>query len=128
MAADMALQAMRRRVRLSRVAIWTVIAAEPIALCVAIAFTPTTVQAATEAKPTTVRTATVADPGGHAQLLVSAWQRSSADDTTSAQARLAQSLAPDVDLPSPAAGAYSGPQSVTAVRRGEGGVWSVCGR
>ncbi|OIJ88174.1 conjugal transfer protein [Streptomyces sp. MUSC 14] len=121
MAAGVALQAMRRRVRLSRVAVWTVIAAGPIALCVAIASTPTTVQAATEAKPTTVRTAAAADPGGYAQLFVSAWLRSSADDATTAQARLAQSLAPDVDLPTPAADAQSGPQSVTAVRSAQSG-------
>ncbi|MEU6511018.1 conjugal transfer protein [Streptomyces sp. NPDC046942] len=127
MAAGVALQAMRRRVRLSRVAVWTVIAAGPIALCVAIASTPTTVQAAAEAKPTTVRTAAAVDPGGYAQLFVSAWLRSSADDATSAQARLAQAMAPDVDLPAPAADAPSAPQSVTAVRsaQSEGGAWSV---
>ncbi|WP_333740631.1 conjugal transfer protein, partial [Streptomyces sp. IBSBF 2806] len=46
---------------------------------------------------------------------------------TSAQARLAQSMAPDVELPAPAADAHSAPQSVTAVRsaqRGDG-AWSV---
>ncbi|MGW9032351.1 hypothetical protein ACWGQ5_51935 [Streptomyces sp. NPDC055722] len=44
MTADARLEAMRRRVRLSRVAVWTVIAAGPIAL--AGASTPTTVAAA----------------------------------------------------------------------------------
>ncbi|MFD7879039.1 conjugal transfer protein, partial [Streptomyces sp. NPDC059766] len=55
------------------------------------------------------------------------WLRSSADDATSAQARLAQSIAPDVELPSPAAGAHSSPQSVTAVRSAQRGdsAWSV---
>ncbi|MER5199753.1 conjugal transfer protein [Streptomyces sp. NPDC002755] len=128
MAAGARLEAMRRRVRLSRLAVWTVIAAGPIALCVAVASTPATVEAATPAKPAAVRTAAAgADPGGYAQLFVSAWLRSSADDVTSAQARLAQSLAPDVELPDPAAGAQSTPQSVTAVRSAQrsSGTWSV---
>ncbi|GGW78398.1 hypothetical protein GCM10010350_74160 [Streptomyces galilaeus] len=68
------------------------------------------------AKPTAVRTAAAADPAGYAQLSVSAWLRSSANDATSAQGRLAQSLAPDAELPVPAAGAQATPQSVTAAR------------
>ncbi|GGJ56473.1 conjugal transfer protein [Streptomyces brasiliensis] len=127
-AAGARLEAMRRRVRLSCVAVWTVIAAGPIALCVAVASTPTTVAAAPAAKPTTVRTAAAAaDPGGYAQVFVGAWLRSSADDATSAQARLAQSMAPDVDLPDPAADAQAAPQSVTAVRSAQqgAGAWSV---
>ncbi|MBC7270114.1 MAG: conjugal transfer protein [Streptomyces sp.] len=122
------LEAMRRRVRLSRWAVWTVIAAGPVALAVAVASTPTTVEAATAAKPTAVRTAAAAaDPAGYAQLFVSAWLRSSADDATTAQARLAQSMAPDVELPSPAAGAQPRPASVTAVRSTQraDGSWSV---
>ncbi|MCX4598252.1 conjugal transfer protein [Streptomyces sp. NBC_01549] len=128
MAAGARLESMRRRVRLSRLAVWTVIAAGPVALCVAVASTPTTVAAATPAKPTAVRTAAAAaDPGGYAQLFVSAWLRSSANDATTAQARLAQSLAPDVELPDPATGAQSKPQSVTAVRSAQrtGDAWSV---
>ena len=128
MAASARLEAMRRRVRLSRLAVWTVIAAGPVALAVAVASTPTTVEAATPANATSVRTvAAAAEPGGYAQLFVSAWLRSSADDATSAQARLAQSLAPDVELPDPAAGAQPAPQSVTAVRSAQrsGGAWSV---
>lgn len=72
-------------------------------------------------------TAVAADPAGYAQLFVHAWLRSSADDTSSAQARLAQSMAPDVELPDPAADAQSTPQSVTAVRSAQrtGGTWSV---
>ncbi|MFE7958728.1 conjugal transfer protein [Streptomyces sp. NPDC057413] len=128
MAAGARLESMRRRVRLSRVAVLTAIAAGPIALCVAVASTPTTVQAATATKPNAVRTATAAaDPGGYAQLFLSAWLRSSAGDETSAQARLAQSMAPDVDLPAPASDAHPAPQSVTAVRTAQrgGGAWSV---
>ncbi|MFD7408440.1 conjugal transfer protein [Streptomyces sp. NPDC059866] len=128
MAAGARLEAMRRRVRLSRVAVWTVIAAGPIALGVAVASTPTTVQAASPAKPTAVRTtAGAADPGGYAQLFVSTWLRSSADDATSAQARLAQSMAPGVELPDPASDAQSRPASVTAVRSAQrdGGAWAV---
>ncbi|MEV6056468.1 conjugal transfer protein [Streptomyces sp. NPDC052107] len=128
MAAGARLEAMRRRVRLSRVAVLTAIAAGPIALAVTVASAPAAVQAATPATPTAVRTAAAADdPGGYAQLFVSAWLRSSADDATSAQARLAQSMAPGVDLPDPAAGTQPAPKSVTAVRSAhrDGGAWSV---
>ncbi|MCX4462507.1 conjugal transfer protein [Streptomyces sp. NBC_01728] len=130
MAAGARLESMRRRVRLSRLVVLSALAAGPVALCVAVASTPTTVQAATSSKPSAVRTAAVAaDPGGYAQLFVSVWLRSSADDATSAQARLAQSMAPDIELPAPApaAGAQSKPESVTAVRSAqrEGGAWSV---
>ncbi|MFE9769768.1 conjugal transfer protein [Streptomyces sp. NPDC005808] len=128
MAASARLESMRRRVRLSRLAVWTVIAAGPIALGVAITSTPTTVEAATETKPTAMRTTAVAaDPAGYAQSFVSTWLRSSADDASTAQARLAQSMAPGVELPDPAAGAQSLPQSLTAVRSAQraDGAWSV---
>ncbi|ALV30726.1 conjugal transfer protein [Streptomyces sp. CdTB01] len=128
MAGGARLESMRRRGRLSRLAVWTLIAAGPVALALTVASTPTTVQAAPAAKPTRVRTATsAADPAGYAQVFVSAWLRSSADDATTAQARLALSMAPDVQLPKPAAGAQSSPASVTAVRSAQhGGVaWSV---
>ncbi|MFF4361032.1 conjugal transfer protein [Streptomyces sp. NPDC001604] len=128
MAAGARLEAMRRRVRLSRVAVWTVIAAGPIALCLAVTSAPTTVAAAPAAKLTAVRTATAANnPGGYAQVFIGAWLRSDAKDETSAQARLAQSMAPDVELPDPAADAQSAPQSVTAVRSAQRGTgaWSV---
>ncbi|MFI6340721.1 conjugal transfer protein [Streptomyces sp. NPDC050535] len=130
MAAGANLEAMRRRVRLSRLAVWTVIAAGPVALAVALASTPTTVAAAAAAPatPTAVRTAAAAaDPAGYAQLFLATWLRTTADDATSAQARLAQALAPDVDLPDPAPGAQAKPASVTAVRSAQrgGGTWSV---
>ncbi|MGV4892311.1 conjugal transfer protein, partial [Streptomyces viridosporus] len=71
----------------------------------------------TAAKPAAVRTAAgLADPGGYAQLFVSAWLRSSADDETSVQARLARSMAPDVDLPDPASDVQPVPRSVAVVR------------
>ncbi|WP_030618317.1 conjugal transfer protein [Streptomyces achromogenes] len=128
MAAGARLESMRRRVRLSRLAVLAAIATGPIALCVAVASTPTTVQAATPNKPTAVRTAAAtADPGGYAQLFLGAWLRSSADDETSAQAQLAHSMAPDVSLPEPASDALPAPQSVTAVRTAQrgGNAWSV---
>jgi hypothetical protein len=128
MAGGARLEAMRRHVRLSRVALWTVIAAGPVALAVAVTSPPATVEAATAAKPAAVRTAAAAeDPAGYAQLFVSAWLRSSADDATTAQARFAQSMAPDVELPDAAAGAQSKPESVTAVRSAQraDGAWSV---
>jgi hypothetical protein len=74
-----------------------------------------------------VRTAAAADPAGYAQLFVGAWLRSSADDATSAQALLVQSMAPDVELPAPSPGAQSRLASVTAVRSAHraGDAWSV---
>ncbi|MBW8707619.1 hypothetical protein MBT84_49080 [Streptomyces sp. MBT84] len=127
-AAGVRLEAMRRRVRLSRLVVWAAIAAGPVALTVAVTSAPAVVEAAAPAKPAPVRTGSgAADPGGYAQLLVGAWLRSSAGDATRWQARLAQSMAPDVDLPDPASGAQLRPQSVTAVRSAqrEAGRWSV---
>ncbi|MGW1067425.1 conjugal transfer protein [Streptomyces aureus] len=128
MAASARLEVMRRRVRLSRMAVWTVIAAGPIALCVAVASTRTTVVAATAAKATAGRTSpAAADPGGYAQVFIGAWLRSDSNDETSAQARLARSMAPGVELPDPTAGAQSAPPLVTAVRSAQRGTgaWSV---
>ncbi|MFC9891942.1 hypothetical protein [Streptomyces pilosus] len=56
--------------------------------------------------------------------------RSSASDTATAQARLAQSLAPDIELPDAAADAYDAHarlESVTAVRSTQRGAprWMV---
>ncbi|WP_107093782.1 conjugal transfer protein [Streptomyces sp. AS58] len=121
------LKGMRRRVRLSRLALLTAIAAGPLALGVSVWPGPATVAAAPSTKPATVRTAALAaDPAGYAQVFVSAWLRSSVDDTTPAQARLAQSMAPDVE-PDLAAGAQGAPESVTAVCSAQhgAGVWSV---
>ncbi|WP_328759235.1 conjugal transfer protein [Streptomyces sp. NBC_00271] len=128
MAAGARLEKMRRRVRLSRLALFTAIAAGPVALGIAVMSGPTTVAAAPSDKPATVRSAAAAaDPAGYAQVFVDAWLRSSADDANSAQARLAQSLAPDVDLPDPVASAQPDPAAVTAVRSAqrEDGEWSV---
>ncbi|MFD7708596.1 conjugal transfer protein [Streptomyces sp. NPDC059786] len=127
MAAAIELNRMRRRVRLSRLALFTAIAAGPAALGVAVLSGPTTVAAAPPSEPTAVRTAAVADPAGYAQLFVDAWLRSSAGDVRSAQARLAQSLAPDVGLPEPAADAQTEPEVVTAVRSAQRtvGAWVV---
>ncbi|MDH6221435.1 conjugal transfer protein [Streptomyces pseudovenezuelae] len=127
-AAGAQLERMRRHVRLSRLALLTAIAAGPVALGVAVWSGATTVAAAPSVKPTPVRTGALAvDPCGFAQLFVGAWLRSSADDATSAQALLAQSLAPDVELPDPAADAHTAPESVTAVRSAQrdADVWSV---
>ncbi|MFI8301710.1 conjugal transfer protein [Streptomyces nigra] len=124
------LEAMRRRVRITRLALWTVIAAGPVALVAAVASAAAspTVEAASAAEPAAVRTtAAGADPAGYAQVFVSAWLHASSEDETTAQARRAQSMAPDVELPSPAAEAPAAPAFVTAVRsarRGDG-AWSV---
>ncbi|MFF3137569.1 conjugal transfer protein [Streptomyces mirabilis] len=127
-AAGARLEKMRRRVRLSRLALFTAIAAGPVALGVVVMSGPATVAAAPADKPAAVRSAAAAaDPAGYAQVFVDAWLRSSADDANSAQARLAQSLAPDVGLPDPVASAQPKPAAVTAVRsaqRGDG-EWAV---
>ncbi|MGW3681260.1 conjugal transfer protein [Streptomyces prasinus] len=125
-AAGVRLEKMHRRVRLSRLVLFTAIAAGPVALGVAVVSGPTTVAATSKSTPTTMRTtaAAAADPSGYAQLFVGAWLRSSADDTATAQARLAQSLAPDVELPDRAADAHDAQarlESVTAVRSAQHG-------
>ncbi|BBC28733.1 uncharacterized protein SGFS_000240 [Streptomyces graminofaciens] len=128
MAAGIELEKMRRRVRLSRLALFTAIAAGPVALGVAVMSGPTTAKAAPSDKPAAVRTAAAAaDPVGYAQVFVGAWLRSSSDDEGSAQARLAQLLAPDVDLPDPVAGAQPELGSVTPVRSAQrdAGEWAV---
>ncbi|MFE2487167.1 conjugal transfer protein [Streptomyces mirabilis] len=128
MAAGARLEKMKRRVRLSRLALFTAIAAGPFALGVAVMSGPATVAAAPLDKPAAVRSAAAAaDPAGYAQVFVDAWLRSSAGDANSAQARLAQSLAPDVDLPDPVASAQPDPAAVTTVRSAqrEDGEWAV---
>ncbi|MFG2691615.1 conjugal transfer protein [Streptomyces sp. NPDC048405] len=127
-AAGVELEKMRRRVRLSRLALFTAIAAGPVALAVAVTSGPATAEAAAPNRPARVRTAAAAtDPAGYAQVFLDAWLRSSTDEADSALARLAQSLAPDVALPDPAAGAQSKLRSVTAVRsvQRDGGAWAV---
>ncbi|MFF0698491.1 conjugal transfer protein [Streptomyces tendae] len=127
-AAGVELEKMRRRVRLSRLALFTAIAAGPVALAVAVTSGPATAEAAVPNRPAPVRTAAAAaDPAGYAQVFLDAWLRSSADEAGSVQARLAQLLAPDVALPDPAAGAQSKLRWVTAVRsvQCDGGAWTV---
>ncbi|KUN25079.1 hypothetical protein AQJ23_17050 [Streptomyces antibioticus] len=117
MAAGARLEAMRTRVRLSRAAVWIIIAAGPIALVFVIASTPTAPVAARQNRASTAQavTAVAADPAGYAQVIMTAWLCSSADDTASAQARLAHSMAPDVDLPDPAPNAQPTPAFVQQV-------------
>ncbi|MFK4540433.1 hypothetical protein RKD29_000029 [Streptomyces tendae] len=127
-AAGIELEKMRRRVRLSRLALFTAIAAGPVALTVTVTSSPATAEAAAPNRRAPMRTPTAAaDPAAHAQVFLDAWLRSSADEADSAQARLAQSLAPDVALPDPAPGAQSKPRSVTAVRsvQRDGSAWTA---
>jgi len=125
-AADARLQQMRRRVHLGRLGVWAAVAAGPIALAVAVATPATVVRAAPATKPTTVKTTVSANPSGYATVFLSAWLRSRAGAESTAQARLAQSMAPDVDLPG-TADAQPGPESVVAVRSAQqtGTAWSV---
>ncbi|MFF7452389.1 MULTISPECIES: conjugal transfer protein [unclassified Streptomyces] len=125
-AAGARLQQMRRRVRLTRLSVWAVMAAGPVALAVMVASPAAVVRAAPAAKPATVKTAVPGDPSGYASVFLTAWLCSRAGDESSAQARLAQSMAPDVDLPEVSV-AQPGPQSVVAVRSAQqaGQAWSV---
>lgn len=76
-AASAQLEAMLRRIYLTHVALWTA-----------------------TATPTSMRTgAAAAAPGGYAQVPFTARLAGNASDATSAPARLAQSLAPNVALP-----------------------------
>ncbi|WP_369394884.1 hypothetical protein AB5J72_50985 [Streptomyces sp. CG1] len=99
MAAGAELERVRRRVHLSRLALFTAIAAGPAALGLAVLSGPTTVAAAPSAKPTAVcTTAADADPASYAQLFVSAWLRSSTDSSftvTGAPGVVADQPAPD---------------------------------
>ncbi|MFF8932282.1 conjugal transfer protein [Streptomyces longwoodensis] len=118
---------MRRWVQLGRLGVWAAVAAGPIALTVAVAATPATVvRAASVTDPTIVKTTLPADPAGYAAVFLGAWLRSRAGAETTAQGRLAQSMAPDVDLPE-TSDAQAGPESVVAVRSAQqtGTAWSV---
>ncbi|WP_348541257.1 conjugal transfer protein [Streptomyces sp. SAI-208] len=102
-------------------------AAGPLALTVAVATPATVVRAAAPAtKATSVKTAMPANPSGYAAVFLGAWLRSRAGAESTAQARLAQSMAPDVDLPQTTA-AQPAPDSVVAVRSAQqtGTAWSV---
>ncbi len=125
-AAGARLQQMRRRVRLGRLGVWAAVSAGPIALAVAVATPATVVRAAPATKPTTVKTTVSANPSGYATVFLGAWLRSRAGAESTAQARLAQSMAPDVDLPG-TTDAQPEPDSVVAVRSAQqtGTAWSV---
>ncbi|MEV2256505.1 conjugal transfer protein [Streptomyces sp. NPDC050147] len=125
-AAGVALTQMRRRVRFGRAGVWAALAAGPLALAVAISQPSATSAAPPASKPQrTERMASVADPSGYAAQFLDAWLRSS-DDASSEAARRAQSMAPDVTLPSLEEGAPA-PRRVTPVRSipKKGGQWSV---
>ncbi|MFD8737483.1 conjugal transfer protein [Streptomyces sp. NPDC059618] len=128
--AGVELEKMRRRVRVSRLVLFTAITAGPVALGIAVMSRHATAVAAPsdETASVSVRTAAPgADPAGYAQMFVEAWLRSSTDKASTAQARLAQSLAPGVDLPDRIAGAQAEPTSVTAVHsvQHSAGAWVV---
>ncbi|MGP4009978.1 conjugal transfer protein [Streptomyces sp. 4N124] len=125
-AAGARLQQMRRRVRLGHLGVWAAVAAGPVALAVAVATPATVVRAAPATKPTTVKTTVSANPSGYATVFLDAWLRSRAGAESTAQARLAQSMAPDVDLPE-LSDAQPEPESVVAVRSAQqtGTAWSV---
>ncbi|MGW2563401.1 conjugal transfer protein [Streptomyces sp. NPDC001514] len=116
MAAGVALQQMRRRVQLGRLGVWVALAAGPVALAVGVTASPTVVEAATQKESAVMHTMASADPSGYAEVFLSAWLRSSAENESSAQARLAQSMAPQVELPDLAATAQSQLRDVVAVR------------
>ncbi|MFD9791336.1 conjugal transfer protein [Streptomyces sp. NPDC059070] len=126
-AAGVRLVRMRRQARLRRWGVWAALACGPLALAVASLPSAAAPAAATPAPSSgTVRTPVAADPSGYAELFLTAWLRSSAVDENSAQARLAQALAPSVPLPQPT-GAQSVLDRAIAVRSAHrgGGQWLV---
>ncbi|MEV6796398.1 conjugal transfer protein [Streptomyces sp. NPDC051320] len=127
LAAGASLQQMRRRVWLGRAGLWAALAAGPAALLVSLA-SPTTTAPPAAAPVHAVGSShkQTADPSGYAAVFLQAWLRSDAGQD-SAQARVAQSMAPDVDLPEPAADAQSAVERTTAVRGAQlsGDRWSV---
>ncbi|GGV63342.1 hypothetical protein GCM10010277_69430 [Streptomyces longisporoflavus] len=109
-----------------RAGVWAALAAGPLALAVTVGRPSPTVAAAPAPSPErTAQTASVADPSGYVAEFVDAWLRSS-EDASSAASRRAQSMAPDVTLPSLDEDAPA-PRRVTPVRSAprEGGRWSV---
>ncbi|MCT9093510.1 conjugal transfer protein [Streptomyces sp. ASQP_92] len=127
MAAGVALARMHRQVRLGRWGVWVALACGPLALAAAALPSPAAPAAAAPApSSSTVRTPAAANPSGYAELYLAAWLRSASNDETSAQARLAQALAPSVPLPRPE-GAQPVLERAVAVRSAqrEGGQWSV---
>ncbi|MGW8729259.1 conjugal transfer protein [Streptomyces sp. NPDC055808] len=127
MAAGVALARMRRQVRIGRWGVWVALACGPLALAAAALRSPAApAEAAPAPSSSTMRTPPAADPSGYAELYLAAWLRSTAGDENSAQARLAQALAPSVALPRPE-GAQPVLERAVAVRSAqrEGGQWSV---
>lgn len=126
MAAGVVLERMRRRVRLGRWGVWVALAAGPVALAVAVASPSSVVEAAVAKPAPSVRTEVAADPSGYAAQFVAAWLRGRSDGSDTAAVRVAESMAPSVELPEPATDMPVVAQ-VTAVRsaqRGDGR-WSV---
>lgn len=125
-AAGVRLQRMRRRVQLGRMGVWAAVAAGPAALALALTTPATVVRAAPAPNPAPVKTTVPANPSGYATVFLNAWLRSRAGAENTAQARLAQSMAPHVDLPR-TADAQPEPESVVAVRSAQqaGTAWSV---
>ncbi|MFI9830850.1 hypothetical protein ACIHIX_24560 [Streptomyces sp. NPDC051913] len=95
----------------------------PAALAVAITATPTPTVAAAHDQPSTAQpdTATAPDPASNAQMFINTPAAQQHHDTTTAQARLAQSMAHDVKRPDPVSNAQPHPVSVTAVRSAHAG-------
>ncbi|MFD4630316.1 conjugal transfer protein [Streptomyces sp. NPDC058284] len=124
-AAGVALTQMRRRVRCSRAGLWAAVAAGPIALAVALLQPSPTVTAVLRSAPQHPAHRRTVDPAGYVAQFVDVWLRSR-EDTSSAAGRRAQSMAPDVPLPSLAEDAPA-PRRVTPVRSvpRTGGQWSV---
>lgn len=126
MAAGVQLERMRRRVRLGRWGVWVALAAGPVALAVAVASPPSVVEAAVAKPAPAARTEVAADPSGYAAQFVAAWLRGRSGAADSTSARVAQSMAPSVELPQPATD-MPAVAHVTAVRSAErgSGRWSV---
>ncbi|MFD5814700.1 conjugal transfer protein [Streptomyces sp. NPDC127038] len=115
---------MHRTVRVGRTAVWAAVASGPVALAIALMPAPDVLPAS---KPVPQATAqAVQDPSGYAELFVSSWLRSNAQQEESAQSRRARALAPDVALLEPAATAQLRLEGVRAVRSVEHGrMWVV---
>ncbi|MCX4554222.1 conjugal transfer protein [Streptomyces sp. NBC_01500] len=111
---------------MGRAGMWAALAAGPVALLVSFA-EPTTAATST---PAPVRVETGAkpglDPSGYASVFLQAWLRSDGGQD-SAQAQVAQAMAPNVELPQPVQGAQPDVERTTAVRSAQfsSGRWSV---
>lgn len=85
--------------RFTRIAIWTALAAGPLALAISLSAPKATVAQAAPAPRASGSVRPPADPAGAAELFVELWLRADAADPDNATAAAVRALAPQTELP-----------------------------